>query len=470
MKKTLSFLTALIALCTAVSCNSDKPAETSLPMNEPVYNEEGKPVITVGTMGYIDPLFNDHLNKPKDFDIKIVDYTKGIEADYSSQESENQYYAAVNNALNTALLSGEAPDIICTNVTDMQNLDKKGVLTDLYPLMDKGNALTREEFLPCVLEGLEVEGRLPAVMEGYHIYTAMAKTKFIPKEYENWTANEAISFYEKYKGQMDFYESTANTDLANFMLKIEGLGSIDHRKAVCDFGTSFKNTLQFCLDNPVKVIPRPNSEFADDQTMNDYSNDQLTRGLNDTQLVFDLIIDGFDSQFGQRTYGFFNKEDVTFVGYPSENGTGTFIRSANPLYAITEQCGNKDAAWELLSAVIIHQKKLEPYMHDGTRGIPVLKEQLQRDYDRPSDYNNSINNGYMWNWNNYGEEEFITQEYKDMLYEYILSVPANPYFYNWDLQNIIDEEVEYAINGDRNADDTAYILNDRLGTYLSEKS
>ena len=57
-----------------------------------------------------------------------------------------------------------------------------------------------------------------------------------------------------------------------------------------------------------------------------------------------------------------------------------------------------------------------------------------------------------------------------MLYEYILSVPANPYFYNWDLKNIIDEEVEYALNGDRSADDTVYILNDRIGTYLSEKN
>lgn len=469
MRKKLSFLTALIALCSAVSCNSDSENKPSLPMNEAVYNEEGNPVITVGTFGYIDPLFNDHLNKPKDFEIKIVDYTNGIEADYSSRESENQYYAAINNALNTALLSGEAPDILCLDVDRIQNLNKKGVLTDLFPLMDKGNALTREDFLPCVLEGLEIEGRIPAIMESYHIYTAMAKTKFIPKEYENWTAADAMSFYEKYEGQMDFYESTANTNLADFMLKIEGLNSINQKNAVCDFGSSFRNALQFCLDNPVEVIPPPNFEFADDQTMNEYSNDQMTRGLNDTQLVFDLIINGLDSQFGQSTYGFFNKEDITFVGYPSENGVGAYIRSANPLYAITEQCGNKEAAWELLSAVIKHQKKLEPYMHDGTRGVPVLKEQLQRDYDRPSDYNNSINNGYMWNWNNIGDEEFITQEYKDMLYEYILSVPANPYFYNWDLQNIIYEEIQYAINGDRNADDTAYILNDRIGTYISEK-
>lgn len=465
MKKTLSFLTALIALCSAVSCNSDKPAETSLPMNEAVYNEEGKPVITVGTMGYIDPLFNDHLNKPKDFDIKVVNYAQGIK-----YTTEKEFTEAINNELYMAMLTGESPDILCHNAAGMLNMDRNGLLADLYSFMDGESKLKREDFLPCVLEGLEVEGRLPAVMEAYSLHTAVAKTKFIPKEYEHWTSADAMKFYEEYKDKMDFCKYTSESSLAEYMLKIEGLGSIDHRKAVCDFGTSFKNTLQFCLDTPIQAEGEPNFALMDDYDFNAYYKDEETRGLNDTHLVFPLSINGFNSGLGQHTYGFFNKEDVTFVGYPSENGTGTFIRSANPLYAITEQCGNKDAAWELLSDVIIHQKKLEPYMHDGTRGIPVLKEQLQRDYDRPSDYNNSINNGYMWNWNNHGEEEFITQEYKDMLYEYILSVPANPYFYNWDLQNIIDEEVEYAINGDRSADDTAYILNDRLGTYLSEKS
>ena len=35
MKKTLSFLTAFISLCSVVSCNSDKPAEN----NPPVINK-----------------------------------------------------------------------------------------------------------------------------------------------------------------------------------------------------------------------------------------------------------------------------------------------------------------------------------------------------------------------------------------------------------------------------------------------
>ena len=86
MKKSISFLTAFIALCSAVSCSSDGKKEPSPPMNEAVYNEEGKPVITVGTFGYSEALFNDHLNKPQDMEIKVVNYAAGIEADYSTKE------------------------------------------------------------------------------------------------------------------------------------------------------------------------------------------------------------------------------------------------------------------------------------------------------------------------------------------------------------------------------------------------
>ncbi|MBR5512709.1 MAG: hypothetical protein IKV85_01830 [Ruminococcus sp.] len=467
MKKTLLFLTVLITLCTVVSCNSDKPAESSLPMNEAVYNEEGKPVITVGTMGYIDPLFNDHLNKPKDFDIKVVDYSKGIE-----YTTEKEYTEAINNELNMAMLTGESPDIICHNATGMMNLDRKGLLADLYSFMDGDSRLKREDFLPCVLEGLEIEGRLPAVMEAYTLYTAVAKTKFIPKEYEHWTSADAMKFYEEYKDKMDFCKYTSESSLAEYMLKIEGLCSIDLRNSVCDFGTAFRDSLQFCLDTPIQAQPEPNFALMDDYDRTAYFKDEETRGLNDTQLVFPLSINGFNCSLGQDTYGFFNKEDITFVGYPYENGSGAYVHSTNlVLYGITEQCSSKEAAWELITLILKQQKKLEKFESTNIRGIPVLKEQLQRDYDRPSDYNSSINNGFMWNiWNNCGEDVFMPQEYKDMLYEYILSVPANPYFYNSELQNIIDEEVGYAINGDRNADDTAYILNDRIGTYLSEKS
>lgn len=197
--------------------------------------------------------------------------------------------------------------------------------------------------------------------------------------------------------------------------------------------------------------------------------DEECKGINDVQLIFPICIDGFNSGLGQQTYGYFNKEDLTFVGYPSENGNGTYTRSASQLFGICSQSGNKENAWKLLCLMLRHQPILEPNMSDGTRGIPVLKKQLQRDYDRPANYHQSINNDNILHNPIEKEGGFITQEYKDMLYDYIMSIPADIYREN-ELRYIVDEEVAPVILDNRTAEQAAEILQNRIEIYLSERS
>lgn len=56
-----------------------------------------------------------------------------------------------------------------------------------------------------------------------------------------------------------------------------------------------------------------------------------------------------------------------------------------------------------------------------------------------------------------------------MLYEYILSVPANPYIPQ-SLEYMINKECTNAIPGDRTAEDNAEILQNSVSLYMSEKS
>lgn len=467
MKKMSVIIAFVLAVLSAVSCSHGENKTTELPVNEPRFTEDGKPIVTVGTMGYQDPLFTDQNNKPKNMEIEIINYSKGIDIDDYSDYKEMD--DAIRRKLDNELISGNAPDILCVPPDDMLDLINKGILCDLYELMDECDQLKREDFLPCVLEGMTIDGKLPAIMDAYYLRTAVAKTKFIPKEYENWTADDAMMFYEKYSGQMDFCEPLEETSLADYMLMNEGMNSIDLRNSRCDLSGAFTKMLDFCKVNP---IPYPkNIDFSKltDNEINAYFNDLNTRGLNDTQLVFPLIINGFNSDLGQSTYGYFNTEDVTFVGYPSENGRGAYAMPANfVLFGISSQSANKEAAWELLCLMLKHQKKLEKYMSDGTRGIPVLMEQIERDYDRPADYSNSINNGHaIPSSENYGET-YITQEYKDMLYDYILSVPADLYRPTA-LENMIDEEIQPVILDNRTTEAAVDILQKRIETYLSER-
>ncbi len=467
MKKMLLLLSVI--LIAAVSCSPKSESSSEISLTEPKFSENGKPVVVVGTFGYHDPLFSDQNNKPTDIEIEIVNYSKGIEADYSTKEKENAYYDAIMHELDMALISGNAPDLLFMSPEDVERLNGLGALTDLYGLMDEQDELKRDDFLPCVLDGMTIDGKLPALMDGYDIYTAVAKTKFVPKEYENWTAAEAMEFYNKFHDEMDFCDRNEESSLADYMLMVEGMNCIDRNNSKCDFSGTFTELLEFCRENPVQVVPTLDFSKATQEQQREYFVDLESKGINDVQLVFPIRITGFTSGLGQDTYGYFNKEDITFVGYPSENGNGTYIYPSSSLFGICSQSGNKENAWKLLCLMLRHQPILEKSTHDGTRGIPVLKVQLQRDYDRPADYHQSINNDDILY--NAVEQEggYITQEYKDMLYEYILSVPANPYRAHM-LQYIIDEEIDPVILDDRTAEQAAEILKSRIEIYLSERS
>lgn len=115
-----------------------------------------------------------------------------------------------------------------------------------------------------------------------------------------------------------------------------------------------------------------------------------------------------------------------------------------------------------------HHKKLEQNALDDTIGVPTLKGELQKDYDRSENYNNSINVAI--SLPNSNETEYLPSEVKEMLYEYLCSIPANPYRKPNELAFIIEEKTENCILGESSVETTAEVLNNRIKIYLSEKS
>lgn len=306
------------------------------------------------------------------------------------------------------------------------------------------------------LDGLTVDGRLPAIMENYSIHTAIAKSKFVSKEYRHWTAEDAMYFYGTMPENMQFCNVCDDTGFADYMLELEGMNCIDLKNNTCDFSGTFTELLDFCKSNPIQY----------DTYM---SESVYFPGLNDSELVYKLAINGFNSSYAQNTYFYMNKEDITFVGYPSEDGQGAYINPLRQtLFGISEQCKDKELAWDILCRMMKHHKTLETSAHDDTIGVPTLKNELQKDYDRSENYANSINTEIFLP--NSKKSEYLPSEVKEMLYEYICSIPANPYRNSHELDFIIQEETNTCILGDRTAESTAEILESRIGIYLSEKS
>ena len=460
MKK-FAVASTLTAAMLLTACSGEKPSqvqqETKTEQNTAV-TENGKTVLKIAIAGGMPQAFTDNMNMPADIKLERTDYFKEIDDPYQPGS-----IAAVRRNIEMDMISGNAPDMFVLPPAYARIFIDCGITADLFGCMEKYGGIQKNDFLPNMLDGMTVDGKLPAMVQTVYIKTAIAKTKFVPKEYENWTPQQAIDFYSKaHELGMSFMGEENGWDtslLPRYFLTQSASGCIDLTANTCDFFSgSFISTLDFSASH---VPP---------ETYNGGDTDTDISGLNDEQLVFPFMINGFNDALADDTCGALGGEDITFVGYPSDDGCGTDVICNGNMIGITSVCSNEEKAWELTDYWMKWQKKLEKYEHDGTRGVPVLKEPLDRDYHRPDDYGNSINRvQYRITGSGSIEEYTVPQEYKDMLYDYLFRVEFRPYEPE-QFMNMVFEETDPVIAGERSADDCAAILQDRISTYLSENN
>ena len=461
MKRSYILCLTLGIVCILTACSSDK--ETSINLNEVKYAEDGKQILTVASFGSITPKFSAYTQFPHDFSVEIVNYCP-----------EGTTYEEASRQLDMDMIQGKSPDILFAPPEKMYNYIRKSAMADLYPLMDEYGGLTRDEFLPNVLEGLTVDGELPAVIDSFFLSTAVTKTKFVGEEYTDWTPEQAIQFYENLSDGMDFIDASDEL-LADYMLTNIACECIDFENNTCDFsGSNFVDVLRFCAEHPVKPKREFDFEHATDREIAEYLFDASTRGMSDEQLVFPLTITGFDSGLAEQTYGHLNFEEFTIVGLPSNNGSGARAwryRQTYP-YGILKGCSDKESAWKLISSYVKYRKPLEKNANDGTLGIPTIKSLFDIDYESDEEYNNSINRKVYKPAQGANEIDNITsylpQDLKDKLRDYIFSVKFDIYFPE-EILDIVEEEYQPVLVGERTPEQAAEILDKRISIVLSER-
>ncbi len=457
-------LTALlITIFTLTACGT-APDEINDSQESTTDNiSDTKTEITIGMPGYnslIAPAITDFNNKSSDCVLEIIDYSKLVNDDNDSGEK------AVNQ-LRMDLISGKAPDIIVLHPAYMADFVNTGAFTDMYELIDNCEGVKREDFLPNVLTGFEVDGKIPALSYSIKINTAAAKTKFVGNEAENWTPEQAMQAYTSMPDDMQFvYNSDANS-LMQYMIGKSFKSCVNYLDYTCNFTDGkFADVLDFCRENPVKAEVTPDFETMNENEIDAYFNDITYAAALDRQLVSVIRISGIDQSLGNQIWGSFGGEDITYVGYPSEDGCGAYTE-ANWMFGINNTCMNKDGAWEFLNYLLSSSfQKDVNYENDG---IPVIKTVIdelltnKNPEDYTSIYSAGIDDGKIST-----DENHITEEAVQKLYNYILNVDIDPYF-NFEVQNIINEDSAAVISGDMTGEECADIIQSRVSIYLNER-
>ena len=391
-------------------------------------------------------------DSPYNIEIKLYEFSE-----------DDRYGDSSISELSMDILSGNAPDIIAASPFQLQKFSKNGYLADLSQLMDSGVGMKREEFLDNVIESVKTDNGINVVYPAFKINTAAAKNEFVGADSRNWTVNQAIDAYNSFDG--DFLANNfTKYDIRHYFFYGVMMDCIDCRTHTCDFNKGLINVLDFLTG-----LPQIEKRFDDPN---------IGQIGNNTALVKELQINGINSSYAVNVLMNFYNEPMTFVGYPTDSGKGSYADIMTG-FGIMTYCEQKEKVWEALS-MLIFDSEFQTMINNHFYGIPVKKSVIESlflsakndnassvtvsEENEKKSTDISINAPYEFPD---GTELRLTEKQKQQLSDLIYNIEIDP-FVNRMMEYIIKEESDYFFEGERTKSECIDILQNRIGIYLSE--
>ncbi len=398
--------------------------------------------------------------------------------DYSSFNTDEDYTAGLTK-LNTEILAGDVPDLIDLNGLPYERYAAKGILEDLYPFLDSDSELSRDDFFPNILQALEQDGKLCTTCSTFSLSTVMGATSIVG-DTPGWTYDQLMEAYanmpedcrifEYYYTRDDVLRQGLNLDMDSFC---------DWSTGTCSFDSdAFKNLLRFAA----------NFQDEFDWTNFDYSGDfepytLVSQGREMLMNVYIYSLDEvglYDAIFGEM--------GATYIGFPTESGTGNMISAASGI-AMSTTCADKEAAWEFLRIFFTEDYQLGreytiPTNLNAYRELEKEAMTPQYKMTTESDANGQIITDYELDEN--GEKvreprgsyylsngdriEYyeLSQEQADRIYELISTTTK---FANSDdsIYDIVAEQAEAFFLGQKSVDEVARLIQSKVNIYINEQ-
>lgn len=409
-------------------------------------------------------VYNDSIKKfnseNEEFKIEIVDYS-GSDDPFDQMKLD--------------IISGNAPDIIKFNTgTFIGGFNSRAsIFVDFYSLMDNDKEITRNMFLDGFLEGMESDGKLLQIYPTFSLNTVTIKDKFA-NGLTKWNYQQFEEAYQNMPQDMIFSQFTVENRRTSIFLDFINCSSfIDYQNAKCSFDSDeFISAMKLIGENKIGLT---NAQFDQTDGASMYRDDVIKAYRNDKALVFPWYIGSF-REMQEMEQGYMG-EPCTFIGYPSSTGNGTY-RSVDLGYSIMANSQNIDGAWEFLKYYLFGDDTIFEFSGTGFSG---LEKKYTQQLEAAKNYKTIINPET-------GEEEkekhlFVLEadeNHQVIEIEELTDEQAEEYdkFVRQSLKNaiksddtvntILHEELQYYFEGERSAEETAKIINNRIEIYISE--
>lgn len=233
-------------------------------------------------------------------------------------------------------------DILDLTGKNYQLMVASGELEDLYPYIDADAEINRSDLFSNVLVALEYDGKMCSSCAFFNIDTVLGPTAYVG-DGPGWD-------YSRYYVALDaageecepFDVYTTREDVFRPVLAMELDWFVDWENRECNFNNDrFEDLLRF-----VATFPESFDYYAREWTESDNTDLRIANGK---QLLLRTTLYSFDDAIKA---GFEFNQDISFIGYPSLNGTGNILNvmslESGANFGISSKSANKDGAWQFI--------------------------------------------------------------------------------------------------------------------------
>ncbi|MEL7564083.1 MAG: extracellular solute-binding protein [Dehalobacterium sp.] len=370
-------------------------------------------------------------------------------------------------AMNTQLMSGQGSDIILLNNLPYETYADKNLLVDLDQMMQEDQSFDRSKYYQNVLEAVKYKGVLYGLPVSFSIDMISADRTLLE--------NSQVEIDDNTWNWDDFVktaERIINDNNNGGTQELYALAGMDEKRLISSL---VRENYSKLVDKEKKTADFTGKEFLDLLNLSKYLIDHKLVNTDTTQakmadlasrgnLVFNITpLRGFiDLQAAKTTFG----GEVQFLKSPGSEGNLSF--STNAMYGISSNSANKELAWEFLKLLVSDEmmsQKMLMGMPLNKSVVPQIAEDLIQSLEK---------GGVKIAMKGAGDSQtqpITLQPPTQEDIDFVENLLEKANIYNGADQKIISivqEETTAFFTGQKTAEMTAQLIQDRVSTYLNE--
>ena len=391
--------------------------------------------------------------------------------DYYEYNTEDDWSAGLTK-LTTEIMAGNVPDILDLNGLPVQKLASRGLLTDLYPLLDSDPELSRDAIFPSVLKAMEQNGHLYRTASGFQIIT-VAGAESVVGPGPGWTLEQfKKALAGMPEGCTPFNEYETRDSILNQMLWMSMGELIDWDTGKCYFDAPiFRDILEFASQFPEEYTWDEDKVWTEED-------DEPNRIASGKQMLLQVYLSDFnDIQMYNAMFG----GEATFIGYPVSEGVGSAMMPNNGGYAISSKCAVPEVAWQF-----VRKTFTKDYQTQYGWGFPSnraafderLKEAMTPEYQKDGNGNYILDeNGEKievshggWGWGSLTVEFYaLRQAEADQILDLINTTTRVQDQSSDEIMQIILQDTAPYFAGQKSLNDVVKQLQSKMNIYINEQ-